>query len=108
MQRIFFFLFLSCCALMVRAEDLPTFRLVFTDGKVVPARLQVPAGKRIRIDVVNAGKTPIEFESLSLRKEKVLAPQSESFVVIAPLDAGEYKFYDEFHMKTTQGVIVAR
>jgi hypothetical protein len=34
----------------------------------------VPAGKRIKIEVSNEGKTPIEFESKALKFEKVLAP----------------------------------
>ena len=93
---------------LVQAEDLPTFRLEMKDGKLNPARLVVPAGKRFKIEVVNTGKTPAEFESLQLRKEKVLAPGAESFVVFNPLSPGEYKFYDEFHMATAQGVIVVK
>jgi hypothetical protein len=42
-----------------------------------------------------------------LRKEKVLAPGADSFVVIAPLEPGEYKFFDDFHQQA-QGVIVAK
>jgi hypothetical protein len=42
-----------------------------------------------------------------LRKEKVLAPGGDSFVVIAPLSPGEYKFFDDFHQQA-QGVIVAK
>lgn len=91
-----------------QAEDLPTFELTFKDGQLSTKRLEVPAGKRFKIIVHNKGKTPIEFESLSLRKEKVLAPQSTSFVVINPISKGEYPFYDEFHMATTKGVIVAK
>jgi hypothetical protein len=89
------------------AEDLPTFRLELVDGKLNPARIEVPAGKRIKIEVHNTGKGAVEFESVQLRKEKVLAPGAESFVVIAPLDPGEYKFFDDFHQQA-QGVIVAK
>lgn len=92
---------------VVHAEDLPTFRLEMADGKLNPARIEVPAGKRVKIEVRNTGKGAVEFESVQLRKEKVLAPGAESFVVIAPLDPGEYKFFDDFHQQA-QGVIVAR
>lgn len=92
----------------VQAEDLPTFELIFNDGKVNKLRLEVPAQKRFKIVIHNQGKTPIEFESLPLRKEKVLGPKASSFVVINPLTPGEYAFYDEFHMATTKGVIVAK
>ncbi|WP_017776219.1 cupredoxin domain-containing protein [Paraburkholderia kururiensis] len=89
------------------AEDLPTFKLEMADGKLSPARIEVPAGKRIKIEVRNTGKGAAEFESVQLRKEKVLAPGADSFVVIAPLSPGEYKFFDDFHQQA-QGVIVAK
>ena len=95
-------------AAQVQAEELPVFRLELKDGKLIPARLVVPAGKRFKIEVINSGKTPAEFESLPLRKEKVLAPGAESFVVFNPLSAGEYKFFDEFHMASAQGVLVVK
>ncbi|MCG5074679.1 cupredoxin domain-containing protein [Paraburkholderia tagetis] len=98
---------LAGVANVAHAEDLPTFKLEMTDGKLNPARIEVPAGKRIKIEVRNTGKGAAEFESVQLRKEKVLAPGADSFVVIAPLDPGEYKFFDDFHQQA-QGVIVAR
>ncbi|MDR5779055.1 cupredoxin domain-containing protein [Caballeronia sp. LZ065] len=92
---------------MAHAVDLPTFKLEMNDGKLNPARIEVPAGQRIKIEVHNIGKGAAEFESVQLRKEKVLAPGADSFVVIAPLDPGEYKFFDDFH-QSAQGVIVAK
>jgi len=89
------------------AADLPTFKLEMSDGKLSPARIEVPAGQRIKIEVRNTGKGAAEFESVQLRKEKVLAPGADSFVVIAPLEPGEYKFFDDFHQQA-QGVIVAK
>lgn len=89
------------------AADLPTFKLEMNDGKLNPARIEVPVGQRIKIEIRNTGKGAAEFESVQLRKEKVLAPGAESFVVIAPLDPGEYKFFDDFHQQA-QGVIVAK
>jgi plastocyanin len=100
----------SCIGLIGRAqaaEEAVTFKLEMTDGKLNPARIDVPAGKRIRIEVKNTGKGAAEFESVELRKEKVLAPGAESVVVIAPLDPGTYKFFDDFHQQA-QGVIVAK
>ena len=98
---------LAGVATAAQAEDVPTFKLEMNDGKFNPARIEVPAGKRIKIEVRNTGKGAAEFESVQLRKEKVLAPGAESFVVIAPLDPGEYKFFDDFHQQA-QGVIVAK
>ncbi len=98
---------LGLTGVVVHAEDLPTFKLAMADGKVNPTRIEVPAGKRIKIEISNTGKGAVEFESVELRKEKVLAPGAESFVVIAPLSPGEYKFFDDFH-QSAHGVIVAK
>ncbi len=98
---------LAAC-LGAQAADMPTLRLELKDGVLNPARIQAPAGVKFRLEIVNTGKTPVEFESTQLRKEKVLAPGAQSSVVIQPLTPGEYKFFDEFHMNTAQGVIVAK
>jgi hypothetical protein len=96
---------LSCAA---RAADDPEFRIEFNDGKISPQRLEVPAKTRFKIVLVNKGKTPIEFESTSLKKEKVVAPESESFIVFRTLDPGEYEFFDDFHLETPPAVLVAK
>jgi plastocyanin len=89
-------------------DDVVKFTLVARDGFFRPANLEVPAGKRIKIEVVNDGRTPIEFESLPLKVEKVLAPGAKSSVVINPLKPGEYPFFDEFHPNTSRGLIIAK
>lgn len=106
-RKIVFFAAAVSLAGAAHAVDLPTFKLEMNDGKLNPARIEVPAGKRIKIEVRNVGKGAAEFESMQLRKETVLAPGAESFVVIAPLEPGEYKFFDDFHQQA-QGVIVAK
>ena len=89
------------------AED-PTFRIEFRDGAVTPQRLEVPAGRRIVLDLVNVGDTPAEFESKELRKEKVLAPGASSSLILRTLDAGEYDFFDDFHPEMPPAVLIAK
>lgn len=89
------------------AAELPTYRLELHNGELRPARLEVKAGERFKIELHNTGNTPVEFESTRLRKEKVMAPGVQSFVVVHPLKPGEYGFYDEFHLPDARGVIVA-
>ena len=93
---------------VVCAEDELTFRIEFKDGTVSPRRLEVPAGKRIKLDLYNTGETPAEFESLELRKEKVLAPGANTSLVIRTLDPGEYDFFDDFHPGQPAAVLVAK
>lgn len=90
------------------AGDLATFEVVAKDGRLIPGRLEVPAGKKFRIVVKNEGRGPAEFESAELRVEKVLAPGAGSFVVIHPLKAGTYRFFDEFHPATSEMLLIAK
>ena len=102
---------IALCAAFPRvasAADEVTFRIEFNDGVVTPRRLVVPANKRIVLELVNKGKTPAEFESKELRKEKVLAPGSSSELVLRALDPGEYEFFDDFHPEAPPAVLVAK
>lgn len=92
----------------VGAAGLPVYTVVAKNGRLTPSTLNVPAGVRFKIVVRNEGDGPMEFESRQLRKEKVLAPGAQSFVVVAPLKPGQYDFFDEFHPDTSKGRIVAR
>jgi hypothetical protein len=91
----------------VLAADEPTFPIEFRDGTVTPARVEVPAKTRFKLELKNSGKTPAEFESNELKKEKVLAPGTTSSLIIRSLDPGEYRFFDDFHQQA-RGVIVAK
>lgn len=90
------------------AQELPTFEVVAKDGRLFPERLEVPIGQRVKLIVKNQGKSPIEFENLAMRVEKVLAPGATSFVVLPKLKPGEYEFIDEFHMDTGKMWVVAK
>ena len=98
---------LSFAVTAAHAQDVVTVSLVARDGKFEPATIEVPAGKRIKIEVSNESKSPIEFESKPLKFEKVLAPGAKSSVVVNPLKPGEYGFVDEFHPEA-KGRIVAK
>jgi len=90
------------------AQPLPTFEVVARDGRLIPPRLEVPSGSRIKLVIKNEGKSPIEFENLAMRVEKVLAPGGTSFVVLPRLKPGEYEFIDEFHMDTGKMWVIAK
>jgi hypothetical protein len=93
---------------MALAEDEVTFKIEFKDGLVTPKRLEVPANRRIVLELVNIGETPAEFESLELHKEKVLAPGSSSALVLRTLDPGEYQFFDDFHPQAPPSTLIAK
>ncbi len=90
------------------ADELLVVSLTAKHGRLYPATLGVPAGRRFKLEIRNEGPGPAEFESLELRKETVLAPGVTRAVVFAPLKPGTYKFFGEFHPDTAQGRIVAK
>jgi len=92
----------------VFADDVASFKLVARDGVFEPTLIEVPAGKRFRLEVSNEGKTAMEFESRELKQEKVIPPGKKATLTINALKAGEYKFVDEFHEETGQGKVVAK
>ena len=85
----------------------PEFQLSIQDHKFEPAELHVPAGKRIKLIVINRDPTPEEFESYELHREQLIPGNTRGTVYIGPLAPGRYPFFADFHPKTTTGVVVA-
>ena len=86
----------------------PEFALVLEGHQFKPDRLEVPAGKKVKLLVENRDATPAEFESETLKVEKVIPGKGKATVFVGPLKAGEYKFIDEYNEKTATGVVVAK
>ena len=101
---------LACLAVGVpaRAQDSVEIAVTVKDHKFDPAELQAPAGKPIVLRIKNLDATPMEFESKTLRVEKVLTGNSEAVVNVRAQKPGRYEFFDEFHEKTTRGVLVVK
>jgi len=113
MQRLTFrarlaALLLATTLMPALAQDLPSFQLLIKDGRFHPETLEVPANTKFRLLIRNEGPGAEEFESVELRKEKVLAPGASSFLIFQPLKPGSYRFFGEFHPETAQGRIVAK
>jgi len=84
-----------------------TFTIVFKDHLIVPPKLQVPAGKKITLVVDNQDAIAEEFESHSLKREKVIPAKSKATIKIGPLKPGSYEIFGEYHESTAQGLIIA-
>jgi hypothetical protein len=87
------------------AEDAATVRLSLKDHRFQPAEARAPAGKPITIEIRNLDATPAEFESKTLRVEKVVTGGGTITVQIRPLAAGRYRFFDDYHEDTTEGFL---
>ncbi|QXL84290.1 cupredoxin domain-containing protein [Comamonas sp. NLF-1-9] len=91
-----------------QADEMPTVRIELNDGQINVRRVELPARQRFRVEVVNQGKTPAEFESLPLGLELVVAPGGTRTRALPGKSPGTYPFYDEFHMETTRGEFVIK
>lgn len=86
----------------------PMFELIIRDHLFYPSELIVPAGKKIKLLVINEDSTPEEFESYELNREKVILGGRKTVIFIGPLNPGVYPFFGEFNMATAQGEIIAK
>jgi hypothetical protein len=89
------------------ADD-ATISLVLKNHQFVPHEASAPAGKALAIVVSNQDGTPSEFESKTLRVEKVVAAGGTITVRVRALTPGRYRFYDDYHEDTTEGFLVVK
>jgi hypothetical protein len=90
------------------AEDTATIGVTLKDHKFAPAELTAPADKALVIEVTNQDSTPAEFESKTLRVEKVVAGGGKITVKVRALKPGRYRFFDDYHEATTEGFLVVQ
>jgi|SRR5690242_20660074 hypothetical protein len=75
--------------------------------KFAPAEIHVKANMPNVLALTNADDTAEEFDSTSLKVEKVVASHSSGNVRLRPLAPGRYPFMGEYHADTAQGVVIA-
>ena len=83
------------------------YTLIIREHRFEPSELRVPANKKIKLIVHNQDRTPEEFESHELNREKVIPPGAKANIFVGPLKPGSYPFVGEFHEKTARGVLIA-
>jgi len=86
----------------------PEIELIIKDHLFFPAMLEIPAGQKVRVRIINQDSTPEEFESFELNREKLVVGNGQTVVFIGPLEPGEYPFFGEFYPKTAQGVVIVK
>ena len=91
------FLAVTGAAVSARADDMPVIKVEMKDGTIVPNVIEVPANTRFKLEITNTGKSPVEFESTELKREKALAAGATSSIVFRTIDPGRYDVFDDFH-----------
>ncbi len=98
---------LFAAVLPARAQQPATISISVKNHRFQPAELRAPANVPIMLHIKNLDATPMEFESVSLRVEKVVAGNSEGIIRLRPLSPGRYNFFDDFNPQTN-GVLVVK
>lgn len=78
------------------------------DHRFEPDTVEVPAGQKARLLLINEGADAEEFDSTDLNREKVIRPGGKAIIFLPPLTPGEYEFFGEFHADTARGKVIAK
>jgi hypothetical protein len=81
--------------------------LTLENHKFTPNVIHVKANQPALITMTNKDATAEEFDSASLKVEKVVAGKSSGNIRLRPLKPGKYPFMGEYHDATAQGVVIA-
>jgi hypothetical protein len=88
------------------AQQATEIHLTYSRGQFQPSQVSAPADKPISFRIKNLDAKAMEFESTSLRVEKVVAAGSEGIVNVRALKPGRYEFYDDFNDKARGALTV--
>jgi plastocyanin len=103
---IAFGLGLTAVTVSIKAQEIEK-TITIKNHQFEPAELRVPANQKIKLIVHNQDSSAEEFESKTLKREKVIAAGAKATIVIGPLKAGKYEFMGEFNPATAKGVVIA-
>ncbi len=84
----------------------PEVAIVIEGHRFTPTEVTAPAGQKLKLRVENRDKTPEEFESYTLNREKIVAPGATVVVYVGPLKPGRYEFFGDFNPSTARGWLV--
>ena len=85
----------------------PVVTLTLKDHRFTPPSVTVPAGRTVRIELINHDSASEEFDSADLRVEQDVTPHGRASFTVGPLEPGTYSFMGELHSETAQGQLVA-
>jgi len=88
------------------SADLPPVQITIKAQAFMPAEIHVPVGVKVELRIDNSDDLPAEFESTDLSREIVVPAHRQVKVFIGPLDAGRYRFFNDFHQEA-EGWVVA-
>ncbi len=86
----------------------PEYVLTIKNHLFYPAHIIIPANTKVKFIVINKDKTPEQFDSFDLNREKVIFAGKKSTIFVGPLSSGKYHFSGEYHPNTARGVVIVK
>ncbi len=90
------------------AQSATEIQLSYKDKKFDPAEISAPANTPIVIKLKNLDAKAMEFESKTLKVEKVVAASSDATINVRAQKPGRYEFFDEYNEKDARGALVVK
>ncbi|WP_244443365.1 cupredoxin domain-containing protein [Bradyrhizobium sp. Ai1a-2] len=90
------------------AQNATEIQLSYKDKKFDPAEISAPANTPIVIKLKNNDGKAMEFESKTLKVEKIIAAGADATINVRAQKPGRYEFFDEYNEKTARGALVVK
>jgi heme/copper-type cytochrome/quinol oxidase subunit 2 len=90
-------IFATACAIALayaapaRAQQATEIQLTYSNGAFQPSEVRAPADRPVVFRVKNQDAKAMEFESKSLRVEKIVAAKTEGVINVRALKPGRYE-----------------
>ena len=89
------------------AADAVDVVLTLQGHRFTPSSVIVPAGRPIRIELINLDAASEEFDSQDMDVEQDVTPHGRARFTVGPLKPGTYSFMGELHADTASGELRA-
>ena len=99
---------IAIAAAPASAQSATEIQLSYKDKKFDPAEINAPANTPIVIKLKNLDAKAMEFESKTLKVEKVVAGSSDATINVRAQKPGRYEFFDEYNEKVARGALVVK
>ena len=108
MTRAFLITLAAVCSLAVCASAQTPIEVHLKNHRFTPNVIKVKANQPSMIMLFNDDDTADEFDSSSLKIEKVVPGHGKGAIRVRALAPGKYPFMGEYHAATAQGVVIAQ
>ena len=98
----------AIAAVPANAQRATEIQLSYKDKKFDPVEITAPANTAIVIKLKNLDAKAMEFESKTLKVEKVVAGSSDATINVRAQKPGRYEFFDEYNEKVARGALVVK